>query len=263
LERKFTRHRVLFLSFTLVMTLTLGVTLKNIYQSIPDFKKIGFSQLKKITKNSIMRKLDNPIQFQNYHWVELKDIHGEFLSSIVMSEDSTFFEHDGIDVHAILDAMKKNIRKRKYAFGASTISQQVVKNVFLTKEKSIIRKIKEWIITQELELHFDKDEILEVYLNLVEVGPNLFGVHAAAKIYFNKRPSEINAAEGAFIAQMLPSPRKNYYSVFLKQKIPPLHRRRISRILDDMLKMKLITDEEFQRYIQYPYFNREIPTHGS
>ncbi|MEK7691555.1 MAG: biosynthetic peptidoglycan transglycosylase, partial [Bdellovibrionota bacterium] len=176
---------------------------------------------------------------------------------IVMSEDSEFFEHDGINVEAIIDAIAVNLRTQKNTIGASTISQQVAKNLFLEFEKSYVRKIKEFMITRDIERRFTKNQILELYLNLAEFGPDIFGVEAAGQHYFGKKASAINAAEGAFIALMLPSPRRLHYSVYQNQNLTDARRKRIRRVLQDMLYNEFITEGQFAQYVRYPYFKKE------
>src|SRR5690606_22251702 len=105
---------------------------------------------------------------KRYKWVPMKKIHRDLVFSIVVSEDATFFEHNGFNFEAMVDSLAENIKERKAAYGASTISQQVVKNVFLTSEKTLFRKLKEALITHQMERRFSKNEILEIYLNIAE-----------------------------------------------------------------------------------------------
>ena len=118
-----------------------------------------------------------------------------------MSEDSSFFQHDGINYDAILRSLLVNLKAKSFKAGGSTISQQVVKNIFLTQEKTIIRKFKGILYNKRIgEKFYKKNQILELYLNIIEAGPDIYGVNAASHIYFSKRPSELNGAEGAFVA---------------------------------------------------------------
>jgi monofunctional biosynthetic peptidoglycan transglycosylase len=257
-----------WVGFTTIMIL-LGLTtyIHGIYQSIPDLTKITFPQLKEMAQESVQRKLENPRGREMANWTELNDVHRDFVYSIVMSEDSTFFEHDGFDYDAIMTSLIEDLSKKKFEYGASTISQQVVKNLFLTNEKALVRKLKEVIITQKLERTFKKNQILEVYLNIAEFGPDLFGVREASDRIFAKSPSEINAAEGAFMALMLPSPRKNYYAMVQNQNLAPPKRRKIRRILGDMLVSEFISPKQYKTYTNYDYFthprNRSIAGHRS
>jgi monofunctional biosynthetic peptidoglycan transglycosylase len=243
--------------FTLLLTVALAVSTYAFFRSLPDLKVLGFPQLRKTAQKLVYRKLESGTGGRAPSWVEISDISRDFLYSIVMSEDSTFFEHDGIDIDAIAAAAIVNLRKKTYEAGASTISQQVVKNLFLTDEKTIVRKLKEVVVTERLEGAYTKNEILEVYLNIAEFGPDLYGVRAAAQHYFGKKPSEINAAEGAFIAIMLPSPRKFHYSVFENQNITKGKKKKIRRILGDMLANEFISPKQYRDYLTYDYFNEQ------
>jgi monofunctional biosynthetic peptidoglycan transglycosylase len=221
-------------------------------RSLPDMDHMTMKDLQTIAHKRVDEHLTNKKAY--YHWTELADINRGYLYSIVTSEDATFFEHDGFNYDAIMDSLAENIRERKPAFGASTISQQVVKNVFLGNEKTLVRKFKEFLITRALEHQFTKNQILEVYLNIAEFGPDIFGVDAASKHYFNKSPAEINAAEGAFLALMLPSPRRNYYSIWQNRNLTKLKRRRLERVLRDMLYEEYITESQYHQFVHYHYF---------
>ena len=155
---------------------------------------------------------------------------------------------------ALVNSFAENLKRREFAFGGSTISQQVVKNIFLDNKKSIIRKIRELVVTRRLEKRFSKNLILELYLNIAEFGPDIFGVNAASHYYFKKSPSRINAAEGAFMALMLPSPRKNHYRLFQNRNLSERWRRKLQRILKDMRYNDFITEKQYRYYINYPYF---------
>lgn len=223
-----------------------------VYSTLPDIKHMDFSELKARGQKSVQRRLEDKSKF-NPRWLEIKEVHRDYLYTIVLSEDSGFFEHEGIEVDAMLASMAENLKHKKYEYGASTISQQVVKNVFLSSEKSIVRKLKEIFLTEQLERRFNKNQILELYFNIAEFGPDLFGADAAARHFFAKAPAQINAAEGAFIAQMLPSPRRNYYAMFENQNLPAAKRRRIRRVLGDMLGNEFISAKQYKDYTHYPY----------
>ena len=105
-----------------------------------------------------------------------------------------------------------------------------------------------------MEDRFTKNEILEVYLNIAEFGPDIFGVHMASRYYFKKVPQRVNAAEGAFLALMLPSPKKYHYSVFRNKYLANRHKRKIQRILKDMLYKELISPQQYRDYSNYSYF---------
>lgn len=206
------------------------------------------------------KNLQKLVKDRPLRWVSIDHMNRELIYAIVMSEDSTFFEHEGVNFDAMIGAALNNLRKKKYESGASTISQQVTKNIFLTQDKSLVRKLKEVIVTRRVETRFTKNEILELYLNLAEFGPDVYGIQAAASHYFKKKPSEINAAEGAFLALMLPSPRKFHYSVFENQNITLSKKKKLRRILGDMLSQELISPKQYREYVRYDYFPDEDRT---
>lgn len=238
----------------ILVLLIAGIFFKSVLNSVPDINKLQFSEAKAIANRVVQRKLED--KTKGHHWTDIKEINRDFLYTVVLSEDSNFFEHEGIDLDAIIWSLTENLRKQKYEYGASTITQQVVKNLFLTNEKSIVRKIKEIIITERLEKHFSKNQILELYLNVAELGPDIFGVHEASRHYFGKVPAEINAAEGAFIALMLPSPRKYYYAIYQNRNLAPTKSRKIRRVLGDMLANEYISTEQYRKYLKYDYFRK-------
>lgn len=224
------------------------------FRSLPDLESSSFESLKKRAQSQIEAKLEK--SKQKLKWTPLKKIHRDLLYTVVFSEDSQFFEHDGVDFDAILASAALNLKAGKYAYGASTISQQVVKNLFLDHEKTLTRKLKEILITQDLERSLTKNQILELYLNMAEFGPDLYGVQAAATYYFDKSPAQINAAEGAFMALMLPSPRKNHYAIFQNQNLTRSKRKKLRRILRDMMHQEFISASQYRNYRKYPYFKK-------
>lgn len=141
--------------------------------------------------------------------------------AVIASEDQLYFSHNGFDYKAIEKAMKKNDKKGKVVRGGSTISQQTAKNVFLWQGRSWIRKGFETIYTFIIELVWGKDIILERYLNSIEMGRGVFGVEAASEYYFNKTSKNLTKSEAAWIAAILPNPKKydpKNPSVYLNKK---------------------------------------------
>ena len=137
-------------------------------------------------------------------------------AAFVAVEDKRFFEHGGLDVLRIGKAALKNIMSFSAREGASTISQQLIKNTHLTHEKTLVRKLKEWKLTLQLEKRYTKEQILELYLNSIYFGHSAFGVDSAARYYFGKDPSELVPAESALLSALVRSP--NRYSPFRDEK---------------------------------------------
>ncbi|MGA2330780.1 MAG: monofunctional biosynthetic peptidoglycan transglycosylase [Syntrophales bacterium] len=139
-------------------------------------------------------------------WVPLSQIPPYVIKAVLIAEDDKFWSHEGFDYEAMQKAIEKDIKKRKFALGGSTISQQLAKNLYLTPSKNPVRKIKEAILTWRLERNLSKKRIIELYLNCVEWGDGLFGIEAAAHHYFSKDVSELTAQEAARLAAVLPNP---------------------------------------------------------
>ena len=142
-----------------------------------------------------------------YRWVSFQRISANLPIAVVAAEDQKFPTHWGFDFDAIGKALEEN-KRRTRARGASTITQQVAKNLFLWSGRSYVRKGLEAYITALLELLWPKRRIMEVYLNIAEFGPGVFGAEAASRIYFSKPASQLSTSEAALLAAVLPNPRK-------------------------------------------------------
>jgi len=141
-------------------------------------------------------------------WVPLSSISPYLAKAVLISEDDKFWSHEGFDYEAIKKAIEKDIKAGKFKFGGSTISQQLIKNLYLSPSKNPIRKLREAIITWRMERVLSKRRILEIYLNVVEWGEGIFGIEAAARHYYGKSASELSPEEAARLAAVLPNPRK-------------------------------------------------------
>ncbi len=234
-----------------------GFLVYSFLRSLPAVERMSFEELTEIGKKRVSERMEN--RSSRYRWTALRDISREFLYSVVVSEDATFFEHEGFNIEMILSSLAENLKEGKHAYGASTISQQVAKNLFLTNEKTYTRKLKEFLITRKLEKRFKKNELIEVYLNVAEFGPDVFGAYAASHEYFKMNPSDINAAQGAFIALMLPSPKRNYFSIYQNKNLTKVKTRRIERVLRDMLYEEYLSEPQYHRYVRYRYFPETSP----
>jgi monofunctional biosynthetic peptidoglycan transglycosylase len=177
-------------------------------------------------------------------YVPLKSISPYLQKAVVLTEDSGFFEHDGFDWKSIEENAKKNLEKGEYAKGGSTISQQLAKNMFLYKDKTLMRKGLEFLITQKIEKTLTKKEILERYLNVVEFGKDIYGVKQAAQFYFKKTPAQLNVVESAFLAMVLPNPPK-YSQSYFKKELTKFAHKRIKQIVTNMYQYSRITGDEY------------------
>ena len=139
-------------------------------------------------------------------WVAHKKIPKLLKNTIRVCEDAGFYQHQGVDFVELKAAIKKNWEKGKYVRGASTITQQLAKNLYLSTEKSLLRKIKEYFIARRLESCLGKKRIFNLYLNVIEFGPGIFGVQAAAKYYFHKDVSQLTLEEIVRLTAVIPRP---------------------------------------------------------
>jgi monofunctional biosynthetic peptidoglycan transglycosylase len=140
-------------------------------------------------------------------WRPLSKISKNLQNAVVLAEDDQFFEHPGFDWDAIKRAWKTNIRRGRFARGASTITMQVARNLYLSPRKTVIRKAREVWIALKLELVLPKERILEIYLNIAEWGNGIYGAEAAARHYFGKSARYLTKEEAAWLAAILPRPR--------------------------------------------------------
>lgn len=150
---------------------------------------------------------DNKNKFIKKRWMDFDSISGNMKLAIIASEDQRFFEHKGFDLESIKTAAINNISGRRIK-GASTISQQVAKNVFLWPSRTWLRKGLEFYFTLLVETFWGKERILEVYLNIVEWGNGIYGVESASQFFFKKGSTNLSREESALLAAVLPSPRR-------------------------------------------------------
>ncbi len=141
--------------------------------------------------------------------VSIEAIPQDMIWAVVVAEDARFFEHEGVDIEALRDAMEYNLSRQKMVYGASTISQQTVKNVFLNSSRDPLRKWHELLLTIGMERNLSKKRILEHYLNLAEFGRGIYGVEAAARYYWGIPVSRLSRRQAIELAATLPSPVKN------------------------------------------------------
>ena len=186
------------------------------------------------------------------NWVSLKQINPKAYQAIMVSEDWAFYEHEGVDWSQVSKALKDSINENKKLRGASTISQQLVKNLFLTHDYSFIRKLKEAVITTYVERELTKDQILEAYLNVIEYGEGLYGIKGASNHYFSKSPKNLNAKEGAFLAMLLPNP-KRYSQSHKEGKMSEFASNTVSEVLTKMKIAKFLTEEELNKALNQRY----------
>jgi penicillin-binding protein 1A len=177
-------------------------------------------------------------------WVSLDDMSRHLESAILICEDSRFHAHAGFDFRALEDAIKDDLKQGRFARGASTVSMQLAKNLYLGKEKTLGRKLQEALLTMLLEQQLDKRRILELYLNVVELGPGLYGVGDAAQYYFATPARSLTLGQSLYLASLLPNPT---YSRFGPNgKLSPAWLTYLHRLMQIAHKIKRIDDAELQ-----------------
>ena len=208
----------------------------------------NFSELKTKYPHVIYQGVNKPpkveiIKSAPDGWTPIDRISKNAQWAILVSEDWAFYQHHGYDEKQIKDAIDKSLEEGKLKRGASTITQQVVRNIYLTKKKTMTRKVRELWMATKIEKTLGKKKILELYFNIAEWGEGIYGIGKASRFYFGKSPSELSAKEGAFLAMLLPSPKK--YSISFRQKaLTPYARKIIRSILGKMVQAKIITIDE-------------------
>jgi len=142
-------------------------------------------------------------------WVPLTTLPRHFRDAVIVAEDGTFYRHGGIEWYEVWESLRRNLKEWRLARGASSITQQLAKNLYLSTDQTPVRKLKELVITLLLERELEKDRILELYVNLIEWGPGLYGVEAAARRYFGKPAARLTLEESIRLAAVIPSPLKH------------------------------------------------------
>lgn len=180
------------------------------------------------------------------NYVPLNKISKNIQWAVITSEDGLFYQHDGFDWEALESSFQEVMKSGKYKRGGSTITQQLAKNMFLTKDKTLFRKFREALITWKIERTLTKSEILERYLNVIEFGQGIYGIKKATQHYFQKSPANIDPAEAAFLAMILPNPQK-YSRSFRKKDLTPFAKRRISSIVNNMFRSGYISRASYEQ----------------
>lgn len=196
---------------------------------------------------SIDNKKVAKVYVENRYWISINDIPNSVKICLIASEDERFYVHKGVDFLAVLRGIIDIIQKKEVTQGASTITQQLARILFLTPEVSIKRKIKEALIAVELEKNFSKQEIMEMYLNLVYFGEGAYGIEAASRVYFGKSAKQLDIPESAMLIGLLPAP--SVYSPYVNYDMA---KKRQIYVLRRLMELKYITPNQYQIYKNYP-----------
>jgi monofunctional glycosyltransferase len=180
---------------------------------------------------------------ENHWWIPSERIPAEMKWAVIVAEDANFYRHEGIDVQAIKNAIKYDLERKRFARGASTITQQTAKNIYLTREKTITRKVEEFYLARRMEQELTKGRILELYLNIAELGPMVYGIGHGARYYFDTTPELLTPRECAFLAAMLPGPRLAYNPYRHLDRVL----KRSDMILGQLRKNRVLTEAEYRQ----------------
>lgn len=195
-------------------------------------------------------------------WVDIEKVSRHLVNAVIVAEDAKFYRHHGFDFQAIAKAIELNRKKGRYVRGASTISQQVVKIAFLSREKTIVRKVREAMGTLLLEVLMSKDQILEWYINLCEFGGGIYGVKSAGAYYFKTRPELLTIEQAVNLAVVIPSPNK--WSKGLRSKsLTQFGQKRFARIVNNLYLANYITDVQRQTALARGNFGYPITGYGA
>ena len=207
------------------------------------------------------------VGISNPFYTSYDQISPYFKNAVLTSEDGNFFSHNGFNEDAFRKSIATNYKARKFLRGGSTISMQLVKNVFLNRKKTVARKAEEALIVWLIESNrlVSKARMFEVYCNIIELGPNVYGIGEASYFYFKKRPSEINLQEGIFLSSLLPHPKWFKYSFDAEGNLKPFLSGYYRLVSNFMLKKELISQQEYDNLLPNvkltgPALNLIIPT---
>ena len=226
--RRLTTRRLL-LAAALLLLLGAGAVVFAVFWRLPD---VSFLKNPRTSFSIVVRDWqgkEHPFVVgpKNRDWTPHESIPATLKWAVIVAEDAGFYGHQGIDMEAMREALRHDLEQKRLARGASTITQQLAKNLFLSREKTVLRKLREIVLARRMEASLSKARILELYLNVVELGPRVHGVGAGARYHFDKNPAELTAAEGATLAAILPGPRLAYNPRLKPEKV----RRRAARIV--------------------------------
>ena len=202
---------------------------------------------------------------KSINYVSLSDVSPYFLEAVVISEDDKFYSHNGFDWKEFKNSLLINLRSFSFVRGGSTITQQLVKNLYLTQSKSIIRKIKEAYIAHQIEKDYSKNLILEKYVNTIQFGKNLWGIERASEHYFGMHPKDLGVLESLYLAVLLPSPVK-YSNSYVKSELTDYQRNRIETLLA-RLKRRGIVDPDYAEFLErdienFPWGGKSLEYEG-
>jgi monofunctional biosynthetic peptidoglycan transglycosylase len=234
---------------SLLLTLIVGVGYY-FYYTLPDVSAL---KQKNPKSSALMESREHEYRMKGIRnprqqvWVPYAAISENLKKAILISEDAAFFSHKGVDINELKAALKKDWDSMSFSRGGSTITMQLAKNLYLNTSKNPLRKVKEILIAWQLEAKLSKQRIFELYLNIVELGRNMYGAEAAARYYFGKSAAALDPLEAATLAALLPSPRTSKDRSILSRR---------NLILSRLASVGYLSSEEYQRSRQVPLFQK-------
>lgn len=226
--------------------------------------KYGEANLSKLNGPFTYRAIENGqaqrpilVSTENSNYTQLNQISPYLKNAVLTSEDPSYFSHKGFINEAFKQSIIKNIKTKKFARGASTITMQLVKNVFLTREKTLSRKLEEILLVYLLENNriVSKERMLEVYLNVIEWGPNVFGIGEASNFYFQKHPSALSLNESIFLAGIVPRPKAFSWQFSDDGSLKPYAVQKSKFISNLMMRRGLIPASDTTAQSEYVYLS--------
>lgn len=212
-----------------------------LYITLPDVSSLASSNPPTTAFIELRRTqaLQSGIDFElQWEWVPLSKISPYLVNSLIYSEDNTFYTHSGIEWRSILHALTIFWHQHRFVTGGSTITQQVAKNLYLSPDRTFLRKARQLLLAIKLDRHLSKERVLEIYLNIIEWGDNIFGIEAASHYWFNCSASELTPNQAVNLALTVPNPRDRDPTT-----PPPSFRRGIHQLLLMLAQDGFISDE--------------------
>lgn len=246
MKKRFWKLFSIITALAILLTVISGVIVVTTWRRSDNYVKFDKNRLNEVyTSLTVLdnngNKLAEPLYLYEYKQIPLEALHDYTYKAFVAVEDKRFFSHGGIDYKRVMGAMLHNIKSGGYKEGASTISQQLIKNTHLDNYKTIKRKVNEMLLAKELERSYTKKEILEMYLNTIYFGRSAYGIETAANVYFNKGAQELTVSESAILAGMIKAP-----NTYAPDKNVEKCKTRRNNVLKLMLDQQVIDEDQYQ-----------------
>ena len=208
------------------------------------FGALGYTMYKSVIREkSIDERIEEIRQRTNY--TELSNVPEIYKDAVIAVEDSRFYKHKGVDFISLVRALVVNVKESELSQGGSTITQQFEKNLLFSHEQSVSRKAAEFFATYYIEKHYSKDEILELYMNIIYYGDGYYNIKDAAKGYFGVTPDKMSDYQATLLAGIPNAP-----SVYAPTKNPKLSKKRQNKVLERMVETNVLTEDEKERILQ-------------